>query len=120
MQANGCLQVRAIQRLTQHAAKLAVHANIDVGFYQLRHLGQMAAQGEHHVDIGANALHQATDFCQIAGAVESAVARPNDVHTRFFALFANTLGHFFHAVLGPQPVHGAVGALPLVFVDGAR
>ena len=25
-----------------------------------------------------------------------------------------------HAVLLPQPVHGAVGALPLIFVDGAR
>ena len=80
----------------------------------------MAAQGEHHVDICANALHQAADFCQIAGAVESAVTRPNDVDSGFFSLFANTLGHFFHAVLGPQPVHGAVGALPLVFVDGAR
>jgi hypothetical protein len=28
--------------------------------------------------------------------------------------------HLAQAVLGPQPVHRAVGALPLVFVDGAR
>ena len=80
----------------------------------------MAAQGKHHIDVSANALHQAANFGQVAGAVERTVARTNDVDAGFFTLFANTFGHFFHAVLGPQPVHGAVGTLPLVFIDGAR
>ena len=120
MQANGRLQIRAIQRLAQHAAKLAVHANVDIRFDQLRHLGQMAAQGKHHVDVGANALHQTANFGQIAGAVEGTVARTNDVDAGFFTLFAHPLGYFFHAVLGPQPIHSAVGTLPLVFIDGAR
>jgi hypothetical protein len=44
--------------------------------------------------------------------------------TRGFAPHAlRPLGHDpfpAQAVLGPQPVHGAIGALPLVLVDGAR
>ena len=80
----------------------------------------MAAQGEYHVDVCAYALHHATDFGQIAGAVECAVARADDVDARLLAFFANTLRHFFHAVFGPQPEHGAVGTLPLVFVNRAR
>ena len=120
MQADRCLQIRTIQRLAQHATELAVHANVHVGFHQLRHLSQMTAQRKHHVDVCAYALHHATDFGQIAGTVESAVARPDDVDTWLLAFFAHALRHFFHAVLGPQPEHGAVSTLPLVFVNRAR
>ena len=124
VQADRGLQVRAVQRFAEHAAELAVHADVDVSLDQARDLGHMAAQRKDHVDLGAYALHQAADFSDITGAVEVAVARTNDVDAWFFAGLA-VLGqragrHFFHAVLGPQPVHGAVRALPLVFVDGAR
>ena len=124
MQADRGLQVGAVEGFAEHAAELAVHADVDVGLDQSRDFGDMAAQRKDHVDLCAYALHQAADLGDIAGAVEVAVARANDVDTWFLAGLAvlrqGTCRHGLHAVLGPQPVHGAVGALPLVFVDGAR
>ena len=124
VQANRRLQVGALQRFAQHAAELAVHANVDIRFHQTRHIGQVAGQWKDHVDLGTNALHQAADFGQIAGRVEGAVAGSDDVDAGLFTDRAIRVRlarrHFFHAVFAPQPVHGAVGALPLVFVDSAR
>ena len=124
VQTNGGLQIRALQRLAQHAAKLAVHANVHIGLDQTRDIGQVTSQRENHVHIGADALHQAADFCQVAGTVEGAVARADDVDAGLFAHRAVFKGfarrHFSQTIFAPQPIHGAVGALPLVFVDGAR
>ena len=124
VQANGRLQVGALQRLAQHAAKFAVHADVYVRLHQARHVGQVAAQREHHIDLGANALHHAADLGQVAGRIEGAVARANDVDARLLAGLAvgkrGARGHITQAVLLPQPEHGAVGALPLVFVNRAR
>ena len=53
--------------------------------------------------------------------VEGAVDRADDVDARLLAFLARlALGNFLAAVLRPQPEHGAVGALPLILVDGAR
>ena len=120
MQANRRLQIRTLQRLAEHAAKFAVHANVHIGFHQARYIGQMATQREHHIDFSAYALHQAADLSQVARAIKGAVARPDDVHARTLTDFALALGYFAQTVLLPQPEHGAVGALPLVFVNRAR
>ena len=123
VQPDGGLQVRTLQRLAQHATEFAVHANVDIGFNQSRYIGQVTAQRKDHVDLGANTLHQTTNFRQVAGRVEGAVARANDVDARLFA--SRSLGkrlacrHLAQAILAPQPVHGSIGALPLVFIDGA-
>ena len=124
MQANRCLQIRPLQSFTQHTAKFAVHANIHISFHQARHIGQVTAQRKHHVHFSTNAVDQAFDFRQIAGTVEGAVAGTNDVDAWFFT--GRTLGkrfaswYFFQTILGPQPIHGPVGTLPLVFVNRAR
>nr|UOZ97390.1 hypothetical protein NCPCFENI_01310 [Cupriavidus sp.] len=39
VQANGCLQVRALKRFTEHAAKLAIQADVDFRLGQARHIG---------------------------------------------------------------------------------
>ena len=68
------LQVRPLERLAQHAAELAVHADVDVGLGQPRHVGEMAAEREDHVDLGADALDQPADLGQVGRHVEGAVA----------------------------------------------
>jgi hypothetical protein len=107
VQADRRLQVGPLQRLAQHAAVLAVHADVDVGLDQARHVGQVAAQREHHVHLGADALHQAADLGQVAGHVEGAVARADDVDARLFAggpvLERLALRHLAQPVLAPQP-----------------
>ena len=79
----------------------------------------MRAQWKHHVDLGTNALHETPDFSHITGRVEGAVAWTNDIHPGSLTVFANALGDLFKAVLTPEPRHGPVGTLPLVFVDGS-
>ena len=84
----------------------------------------MAAQGEHHVDLGTNAFDQTANFSQVTGTVERAIRRANDVDAWLLASgsFTERLAcrNFAQAVFTPQPIHGAVGTLPLVFVNGAR
>ena len=94
VQADRCLQIRPLQRLAQHASKFAVHANIRICFHQARHIGQMAAQREHHVHFCAYALHQAANLGQVAGAIEGAVAWSDDVHAGTLTDFAFALRHF--------------------------
>ncbi len=85
-------------------------------------VGQMAAEREDHVDLGADALDQAADLGEVGRHVEGAVDRADDVDARLLAVLARLAagGTVLEAVLGPQPVQGAVGALPLILVDGAR
>ena len=84
----------------------------------------MTAEWEHHVDFSANAFNQTANFCQVAGTVEGTVGGANDVDPRFFACWTLTewfaRRYFAQAIFAPQPIHGAVGALPLVFIDSAR
>jgi hypothetical protein len=117
------LQVRRLERFAEHATELTVHAHVHVGIHEARHISQVRAQREHHVDVGADAFDQAPDLVQIAGRIERAIDRTDDVHPRLGA--GGTLGlvrthALLEAVLRPQPEHGAIGALPLVFVDRAR
>ena len=64
---------------------------------------------------------QAPDLGKIGRHVEGAVDRADDVDARLLAFLARlAVRHFLQAVLAPQPGHRAVGALPLIFVDGAR
>ena len=44
------LQIGFAQHLTQAATKLPVHADVHIGIHQVPHLGQVAAQGHHHVE----------------------------------------------------------------------
>ena len=121
VQADRRLQIGPLQRLAQHAAEFAVHADVDVGIDQLGHIGKMAAEREHHVDFGADAFDQPADLGEIGRHVEGAVDRADDVDPRLLAFLARlALGDLLAAVLRPQPGDGAVGALPLIFVDGAR
>ena len=102
VQTNRCLQIRSVECLTQHAAELAVHADVDVGFDQPGHIGQMRAQRKDHVDLGADALHQAADLGQVTGRIKRAVARADDVDARLFAgrtRFAR--GHLAQTVFRP-------------------
>jgi hypothetical protein len=70
MQADRRLQIGPVQRLAQQTAKLAVHADIDVGVGQLADIGQMTAEREDHVDLGADAFDQAADLGQIGGMLK--------------------------------------------------
>mmetsp|Transcript_53735 Transcript_53735/g.126562 ORF Transcript_53735/g.126562 Transcript_53735/m.126562 type:complete len:240 (-) Transcript_53735:1002-1721(-) len=118
------LQPGPLQRFAQQLAELAVQADVDVGVGQLLHIGQVAAQRERHVDLGTDAFDQPTDLVQVARAVELAIAGADQVDARLHACGSFSKGlarrDVAQAVLGPQPVHRAVGALPLVFIDGAR
>jgi hypothetical protein len=64
------LQVGPLERLAQHPAELAVHADVDVGCRASRHVGEVAAQREHHVDLGADAFDQAADLGEVRPGVE--------------------------------------------------
>ena len=88
VQADRRLQIRPLQRLAQHPAEFAVHADVDVGIDELRNIGQMAAEREHHVDFGADALDQPADFGEVGRHVEGAVDRPDDVDPRLDAFRA--------------------------------
>ena len=121
VQADRRLQIRPLQRLAQHPAEFAVHADIDVGVDELWDIREVAAERKHHVDFGADALDQPANFGEIGRHVEGAVDRPDDIDPRLDAVGARlALRDFLDAVFFPEPDDGAVGALPLVLVDGAR
>ena len=121
VQSDGRLQIRTLQRLAEKASELPIHADVHIGIDQPRHILKMAAQGKRQIDFRADALDQATDLSQIARHVEGAVARSDDVDPRLLPLLAwSARGDFLLAVLRPQPRHGSIGALPLIFIDGAR
>ena len=121
VQADGRLQVGAVEGLAEQAAVLAVHADIGMGLGELGHLGEVCGQGEDHVHFGTNALDEPTNLGEVAGHVETAVGRPNDVDLGLLARAHGLgLGHLLGAVFRPEPEHGPVGGLPLVFIDRAR
>ena len=123
MQTDRGLKVGPIQRLAEQAAKFSVHADVDVGVDEARHVRHMAAEREDHVNLRADAFNQPADFRQIGGHVEDAVGRPDDIDARLGARRRRlALGRvpLLRAELGPQPAHRAIGALPLVLVDRAR
>ena len=120
---NRRLQIGLAENLCQVAAEFAVHHHVHIGIHQVADLAQMGAKGEHHVHLGADPLNQTANLMQIRGHVEGAIHRPQDVDPRLRPFGAQTLARhpaFGHAVFGEKPGHRAVGALPLVFVDGAR
>ena len=115
------LQIWTLQRLAEHPAEFPVHANVDVGIHQFRDIGQVAAEREHHVDFGADALDQPANFREIGRHIEGTVDRPDDIDARLDAVRARlALRVLLDAVFLPEPDDGAVGALPLILVDGAR
>nr|UOZ97391.1 hypothetical protein NCPCFENI_01311 [Cupriavidus sp.] len=68
-----------------------------------------------------NAFNQTTQLCKVARHIEHAIGRANDVHLGPLPFFTGLhRRHLLHAVFGPEPGHGAIGRLPLVFVNGAR
>src|SRR5207342_3335960 len=82
---------------------------------------KMASKWEHHVDVGADALDQPTNFGKVGPHIEGAVDRSDDIDSRLDAIGAwLALRDLLYAVLFPEPDNGAICALPLVFVDGAR
>ena len=80
----------------------------------------MATERKHQIDLGANAFDQPTNFCKIRRSVEVTVARANQVDLGLRTVFPLGCRHLLAAVFVPQPGQGAIGALPLVFVDCAR
>ena len=71
MQADRGLKIGPIQRLAEHAAEFPVHADIDIGVDQARHIRQMAAERKDHVDLGADAFDQALDLGQVGGMLKT-------------------------------------------------
>ena len=122
-QADRRLQVRPVEFLAEQAAELAIHADVHVGVGQPLDVLDMRAEREHQVDLAADALDQAADFGEVGRHVEGAVDRADDVDPRLGAR-GRALAGLRLALLAPnsrpQPVDRAVGALPLVLVDGAR
>ena len=83
----------------------------------------MRAQRHYHVDLGANPFDQAFNLGQIAGHVECAIHRTQDVHARFRTLFSLFLGWhtaFGHAKFRENPRHGPICRLPLIFINCTR
>ena len=123
VQPDRCLQIRPIQCFAQHATKLAVHADVHLSLGKARHIAQMRSQRKGHVHFRADAFNQTTNFSQIRRHVEGAIGRADDIDLGLCALFARPElwnDTPFGAVFCPQPIHCAVGALPLVFINGAR
>ena len=123
MQPDRRLKIGAVEILTELAAILAIHADVRFGIGQLRHIGQMAAEREAHVDLSANAFDEAADLCEVRPGVEGAVNGSDDVDAGLLAFLAGLESRhllLLDAEFRPQPVHGAVSGLPLVLVDGAR
>jgi hypothetical protein len=105
------------------AAELAVHADVDVGVHQLAHLGQVDPSGMTMLTSAPMPSTRRRISCQVGGHVEHAVHRAEDVDARLRALLGLLLlrhAALGHAELGEEPGHRAVGAFPLVLVDGAR
>ena len=112
-----------LERLAEAAPELAVHADVDLCIDQLGHSIQMAPQREDLIDRRSDPFHQTPDLGEIGRGVEGSVHGSDDVHARGLARLARLgLGHpaLLQAVLTPQPVHGTIGTLPLILVDGAR
>ena len=125
MQADRGLKIRLVQRLsTKEPSKFTVHHDVDVGIDQSWNVGNVRAKRKHHVDFRPDAGDQTRQLGQIGWHVEHAVGRANDVHARRRPfgplLFARHLLSALHAVLRPEPVQGAVRALPLILVDRPR
>jgi hypothetical protein len=106
--------------LAERAAVLAVHHHVGLGVAEPGHIGEVAAEGEGQVHLSADALDEPPHLGQVGPRVEVAVARPDDVHARLGARGARARGaRLLRAVLVVEPEHRPVGALPLVFIDGA-
>ena len=83
----------------------------------------MAAQGHDHVDLGPDPFDQPSDLVQIRWHVKGAIHRPKDIDPWCRTFFARLFGRHAplgHAELGKDPGHRAVGAFPLILIDGAR
>ncbi len=117
------LEKGPLERLAEAAPELAVHADVDLCIDQLGHPIEMTAEREDLIDGRPDPFHETPDLGEIRRGVEGPVNGPDDVYAWGLARLARLgLGHpaFLQAVLTPQPVHGAIGALPLILVDGAR
>ena len=64
----------------------------------------MAAEREHHIDLGADAFDQPADLGEIGGHVEDAVDRPDDVDARLGA-GAGALRLGMRPFFAPNSVH---------------
>ena len=113
------LQVRFAQLLAQLAAELAVQTDVDVGFGEVRYFLEVRAQREHHVHLAADPFHQAADLGEVGRHVEGAVDRADQVDPRLGLRRARLALGLGITEFVPQPDHRALGALPLVLVDGA-
>ena len=106
MQADRRLEIGPVQRLAEHAAEFAVQADVDVGIGQLGDVGEVAAEREDHVDLGADAFDQAADLGKVGRHVERAVDGADDVDARLVARLRRlALGRdaLLGAEFGPQP-----------------
>ena len=62
------LEIRPLERLAQPAAEFAVEADIDLRVGQLADVGEVAAEREDHLDLGADPLDQAADLGEVGRA----------------------------------------------------
>ena len=107
MQADRRLQIGPVERLAEQPAEFAVEADIDVRIRQPRHVLDMAAEREDHVDFRADALDEPPDFGEVGGHVEDAVDGPMML-TRGFAPGARGFGLGARPFLGPNSLQSQV------------
>ena len=68
VQADRRLQIGPLERLAEQPPELAIEADVDVRVGQPRHVLEMAAEREDHVDLGADAFDEPADFGEVARA----------------------------------------------------
>jgi hypothetical protein len=79
VESNGCLEVWPIECLTEETPILTIHADIGLRICKLWHIAQVRAKWEGHVDLGPDALNEASDLGEIAWHIKAAVGWANDV-----------------------------------------
>jgi hypothetical protein len=67
MDADRRLQIGPVECFAEQPAEFAVQADIGFGVGELADIGEMTAEREGHVDLGADAFDQAADLGQIGG-----------------------------------------------------
>ena len=115
------LQPGSLETLAEQLAVLAVQADVRFRISELGDIREVRAQRELHIDLCADAFHEATDLGEVGGHVEHAVGGTDDVDAGLRPFRARLeRRHFLRTKLSPQPPQRTVRALPLIFVDGAR
>jgi hypothetical protein len=83
VQADGGHEVGAVELFAELAAEFLVHADVDGGIREFRHVHDVAAEREDEIDLAADAFDEAADLGDIGRHVEGAVDGTDDVDEWF-------------------------------------